>query len=83
MSSLAFAMRENAQREFTTSIGTEDRNGCGLLHSLGMGLGPFVSFVGPLSAGAVGETIEIFGQGLTGTTKVSLRRFSGGSYPHR
>jgi uncharacterized repeat protein (TIGR03803 family) len=46
--------------------------GCGLLYSLGVGLGNFVSFVGPLSSGAVGKTIEILGQGLTGTTKVSF-----------
>lgn len=52
--------------------GTPCVAGCGLLYSLGMGLGPFVSFVGPLSSGAVGETIEILGQGLTGTTKVSF-----------
>jgi uncharacterized repeat protein (TIGR03803 family) len=47
-------------------------HGCGVLYSLGMKLGPFVSFVGPLSSGAVGKTIEILGQGLTGTSKVSF-----------
>jgi len=45
---------------------------CGVLYSLGMKLGPFVSFVGPLFEGKVGKTIEILGQGLTGTTKVSF-----------
>jgi hypothetical protein len=35
-----------------------------------MGLGPFVSFVGPEFSGKVGSTIEILGQGFTGTTKV-------------
>ena len=44
----------------------------GVLYSLNMGLGPFVSFVGPLFEGKVGKTIEILGQGLTGTTKVSF-----------
>ena len=44
----------------------------GVVYSLGMGLGPFVSFVGPLFEGKVGKTIEILGQGLTGTTKVSF-----------
>jgi uncharacterized repeat protein (TIGR03803 family) len=42
----------------------------GVLYSLNMSLGPFVSFVGPLFEGKVGKTIEILGQGLTGTTKV-------------
>src|ERR1700674_2560809 len=43
---------------------------CGVLYSLNMGLGPFVSFVGPDFSGKVGKTIEILGQGFTGTTKV-------------
>jgi uncharacterized repeat protein (TIGR03803 family) len=45
---------------------------CGVLYSLGMKLGPFVSFVGPLFEGKVGKTIEILGQGFTGATKVSF-----------
>jgi uncharacterized repeat protein (TIGR03803 family) len=42
----------------------------GVLYSLNMGLGPFVSFVGPEFSGKVGKTIEILGQGFTGTAKV-------------
>jgi uncharacterized repeat protein (TIGR03803 family) len=49
---------------------------CGVLYSLGMKLGPFVSFVGPLFEGKVGKTIEILGQGFTGTTKVSFHGIS-------
>jgi uncharacterized repeat protein (TIGR03803 family) len=49
---------------------------CGVLYSLGMKLGPFVSFVGPLFEGKVGKTIEILGQGFTGTTNVSFRGVS-------
>ena len=48
----------------------------GVVYSLGMGLGPFVGFVGPLFEGKVGKTIEILGQGLTGTTKVSFHGVS-------
>ena len=44
----------------------------GVVYSLGMGLGPFVSFVGPLFEGKIGNTIEILGQGLEGTNKVSF-----------
>ena len=46
--------------------------GGGVLYSLGMKLGPFVSFVGPLFEGKVGKTIEILGQGFTGASKVSF-----------
>jgi uncharacterized repeat protein (TIGR03803 family) len=49
---------------------------CGVLYSLGMKLGPFVSFVGPLFEGKVGKTIEILGQGFTGATKVSFHGVS-------
>jgi len=49
---------------------------CGVLYSLGMKLGPFVSFVGPLFEGKVGKTIEILGQGLTGTSNVSFHGVS-------
>jgi uncharacterized repeat protein (TIGR03803 family) len=48
----------------------------GVVYSLGMGLGRFVSFVGPLFEGKVGKTIEILGQGFTGTTKVSFHGVS-------
>jgi hypothetical protein len=46
--------------------------GGGVLYSLGMDLRPFVSFVGPLFKGKVGQTIEILGKGLTGASKVSF-----------
>jgi hypothetical protein len=41
-----------------------------------MGLGPFVSFVPSLSSGKVGKTIQILGQGFTGTTNVSFNGVS-------
>jgi uncharacterized repeat protein (TIGR03803 family) len=49
---------------------------CGVLYSLGMKLHPFVSFVGPLFEGKVGRSIEMLGQGFTGTTKVSFKGVS-------
>jgi uncharacterized repeat protein (TIGR03803 family) len=45
-------------------------NGCGTLFGLSVGLSPFVAFV--RSAGKVGATAQILGQGLTGTTGVSF-----------
>jgi uncharacterized repeat protein (TIGR03803 family) len=52
----------------TTYDGGTD--GEGTVFSLSMGLGPFVTFVH--SAGKVGQTGGILGQGLTGTTSVML-----------
>lgn len=43
---------------------------CGTFYSLNIGAGPFVSLVS--SAGKVGKTIEILGQGFKGTTGVSF-----------
>lgn len=45
-------------------------NGAGNVYSLDMGLGPFVAFVRP--TGKVGETAQILGQGLTGSTSVTF-----------
>jgi uncharacterized repeat protein (TIGR03803 family) len=42
----------------------------GTIYSLDMGLGPFVTFIS--TAGKVGQTGGILGQGFTGTTNVSL-----------
>jgi uncharacterized repeat protein (TIGR03803 family) len=50
----------------------------GGLYSLDMGLGPFISFVRP--TGKVGQTAEILGQGLTGTTSVSFNGIPATSY---
>jgi uncharacterized repeat protein (TIGR03803 family) len=45
-------------------------NNRGTVFSLSVGLGPFVAFV--RAVGRVGQTAEILGQGLTGTTNASL-----------
>jgi hypothetical protein len=42
----------------------------GSIYSLNMGLGPFVAFVRP--TGKVGQTAQILGQGLTGSTGVTF-----------
>jgi uncharacterized repeat protein (TIGR03803 family) len=44
--------------------------GYGAIYSLDMGLGPFITFV--LPTGKVGQTAEILGQGLNGTTAVTF-----------
>ena len=45
---------------------------CGVLFSLDMGLGPFVTFLPPHSAGKVGKSIGLLGQGFTGATNVGF-----------
>ena len=44
--------------------------GCGTIYSVAVGLGPFVSFVH--NPASVGQTFGVLGQGLTGTSNVSL-----------
>lgn len=44
---------------------------CGVFWSVNIGASPFVAFVGQ-PAGKVGKTVEILGQGFTGTTAVSF-----------
>jgi|HubBroStandDraft_1064217.scaffolds.fasta_scaffold02635_2 uncharacterized repeat protein (TIGR03803 family) len=48
----------------------EGQNGVGELYSLDVGLDPFVTFVLPV--GRPGQTAQILGQGLTGTTSVTF-----------
>jgi uncharacterized repeat protein (TIGR03803 family) len=44
--------------------------GCGVFFSLNLGLKPFVSLLN--TSGKVGKTVEILGQGFTGTTAVAF-----------
>jgi uncharacterized repeat protein (TIGR03803 family) len=46
--------------------------GQGIFYSLDLGLPSFVSILPPLTVGKVGKTIEILGQGFTGTSSVSF-----------
>jgi len=65
------AMIQHTNGEFygATNSGGQTVNG-GEFYSLDMGLGPFVSLVGVW--GKVGSTIEVLGQGFTGTSSVKL-----------
>jgi uncharacterized repeat protein (TIGR03803 family) len=45
-------------------------SGCGVFFSLNLGLGPFARIVS--TSGKAGKTVEILGQGLTGTTAVAF-----------
>jgi hypothetical protein len=50
----------------------------GFLYSVNMSLGPFVAFVYP--GGKIGNTAEILGQGLTGTTSVTFNDLAATSF---
>jgi len=52
-----------------TSLGG-DNNNMGVFYALNLGLKPFVSLVS--GSAKVGATVEILGQGFTGTTTVSF-----------
>jgi len=52
--------------------------GYGAIYSLDMGLGPFITFV--LPTGKVGQTAEILGQGLRGTTAVTFNGVTATSF---
>ena len=56
----------------TTSGGAGAFCGCGVLYSLDMDLGPFVTFLPPQSQAKVGKSIGLFGQGFTGATNVTF-----------
>jgi uncharacterized repeat protein (TIGR03803 family) len=53
-----------------TSLGGSSGAGAGVFYSLNEGLKPFVSLLS--TTGKVGQTVEILGQGFTGTTNVSF-----------
>jgi uncharacterized repeat protein (TIGR03803 family) len=52
--------------------------GLGIMYSLNLGLGPFVTFVG--ATGKAGQSAEILGQGLTGTTAVTFNGVPASSF---
>ena len=52
--------------------------GYGVIYSLGMGLGPFITFV--RANGKVGQKAQILGQGLTGTTSVTFNGLPASSF---
>jgi len=56
----------------TENGGTGAFCACGVLYSLDMDLGPFVTFLPPQSQAKVGKSIGLFGQGFTGTTNVTF-----------
>jgi len=56
----------------TYSGGTGAFCACGVLFSLDLDLDPFVTFLPPQSQAKVGKSIGLFGQGFTGTTKVTF-----------
>lgn len=64
-----------------TLYGTTKSGGAsnfGAVYSVGLGLGPFIAFVQP--TGAVGQTAQILGTGLTGATSVTFNGVTATSF---
>jgi uncharacterized repeat protein (TIGR03803 family) len=56
---------------YTGGSGTGcNTDGCGMFYSLNLGLGPFVNLLS--TSGKIGKTVEILGQGFTGTSAVAF-----------
>lgn len=49
-----------------------ENSGCGVFFSWNEGLKPFVKLLPPTGFGRIGNTVDILGQGFTGTTGVSF-----------
>jgi uncharacterized repeat protein (TIGR03803 family) len=64
------AVVQAANGKFYGTYASDNGNGLGAIYSLDTGLGPFVAFVLPSSK--IGQTAQILGQGLTGTTGVTF-----------
>ncbi len=65
-----FALLQHTNGKFYGFDSVAGTSGYGTLFSLDMGLGPFVTFVQHF--GRSGQTVQIFGQGLTGATSVTF-----------
>ena len=69
---LPVALLQNTNGRFYGLTSQGGTSGKGTVFSLDTGLGPFVSFVPPLSSGKVGNIIQIIGQGFTSSTNVTF-----------
>jgi uncharacterized repeat protein (TIGR03803 family) len=69
---LPVAVIQDTNGKFYGSANQGGTAGAGTVFSLDAGLGPFVSFVPPLSSGKVGSLIQILGQGFTSSSTVSF-----------
>jgi uncharacterized repeat protein (TIGR03803 family) len=69
---LPVALIQDTSGKFYGSANLGGVSGLGTVFSLDTGLGPFVSFLPPLTSGKVGSTIQILGQGFTANSAVSF-----------
>jgi uncharacterized repeat protein (TIGR03803 family) len=66
----AAALLQHTNGKFYGTASGDGRNNAGSLYSFDVGLGPFVALV--RYAGRVGQPVQILGQGLTGSTGVTI-----------
>jgi len=73
-----WAMMQHTNGKFFGITAAGGRYAGGAMYSLDMGLGPFITLV--RYSGRVGQPVQILGQGLTGTTSVTINGVPATSY---
>ena len=72
------ALLQHTNGKFYGTTTQYGRNNAGSLYSLDMGLGPFIALV--RYTGRIGQPVQILGQGLTGSTAVTVNGVSATSF---
>jgi uncharacterized repeat protein (TIGR03803 family) len=77
-SSPAAALLQHTNGKFYGTAARNSRNRAGSLYSLDTGLGPFIALV--RYTGRIGQPVQILGQGLTGSTAVTVNGLAAASF---
>lgn len=72
------ALVQHTNGKFYGTAGSGGRNGAGSLYSFDVGLGPFIALV--RYTGRIGQPVQILGQGLTGSTSVTINGIAATSF---
>jgi uncharacterized repeat protein (TIGR03803 family) len=72
------ALMQNTNGKFYGNTSFGGRNGEGAIYSLDMGLVPFIALV--RYTGGIGQPVQILGQGLTGSTAVTVNGMAATSF---
>ena len=72
------ALLQHTNGKFYGTVGFGGRNNAGSLYSLDMGLPPFIALV--RYTGRIGQPVQILGQGLTGSTAVTVNGVTATSF---
>lgn len=69
---------QHTNGKFYGIAGFDGQNGYGSIYSLDMGLGPFIALV--RCTGRIGQAVQVLGQGLTGSTAVTINGLAATSF---